>query len=342
MLLIFGLLIFVVAGIIIIATQFLPSITGRSQAAATPTPSIKTVNVVLVAQDIPVGSIITDDKLVMGPWPSTYDLPGLVLDKASIIGRRARVDLRRGEPVFSSQVAEAGTALSYTASAMSLKIDLGKVAIALPMDRLSSVAYAIAPDDHIMIIATLMFIDIDPGLQSDLPNSVLMVSINAEGNLTVQETKGGRIFEEDPLSNRLLATFYVPTESQRGRMTSFILVQDARVLHIGNADINQPVSQAKTEATPVPVITRPDIMVLQVSPEEMLAINFTIRIRGNITYAIRSAGDKEVFNIPSLDLKRMMEDFKIDLPAKMSYGTNPRVDVPYIPVLGNDIVVEAK
>jgi Flp pilus assembly protein CpaB len=348
MLLIFGLLIFVVAGVIIIATQFLPTLGGRGQPAATPTPSIKTINVVLVAQDISVGSVITDDKLVVGPWPSTYDLAGLVMDKADIIGRRARVDLRRGEPVFSSQVAEAGTPLSFTASELSLKVDYGKVAIALPIDRLSSVAYGISPNDHIMVMATLMFIDIDPGLQSDLPNSMLLVSMNAEGTLTVQETKGGRTFEEDPLTNSLLATYYVPTESQRGRMTSVILVQDARVVNVGNANtsetktVAQTTPQAKGEPTPVPVKTNPDIMVLQVSPEEALAINFTIRIRGNLTYAIRSAGDKEVFSIPSLDLKRMMEDFKIDLPAKLSYGTNPRVDTPYIPVLGNDIAVEAK
>jgi pilus assembly protein CpaB len=346
MLLIFGLLIFVVAGIIIIATQFLPTLTGRSQPAATPTPSLTMVNVVLVAQDISVGSIISDDKLVVGPWPSTYDLEGLVKDKASIIGRRAKTDLRRGEPIFSSQVAEAGTAVSYTASAMSLKIDPGKVAIALPIDRLSSVAYGINAGDHVMVIATLMFIDIDPGLQTELTNSILLVDKNNEGNIVFQEVKDGRLFEEAPLSDNFLATYYVPTEAQRARMTSIILVQNAMVLNVGNVKAStsssQQSSQTKTTATPVPVKTNPDIMIVQVSPEEALALNFTIRIRGNITYAIRSAGDTAVFNIPSLDLKRMMEDFKIDLPAKLSYGTNPRVDTPYIPVLGNDIAVEAK
>jgi pilus assembly protein CpaB len=270
----------------------------------------------------------------------------LVKDKASIIGRRAKTDLRRGEPIFSSQVAEAGTAVSYTASAMSLKIDPGKVAIALPIDRLSSVAYGINAGDHVMVIATLMFIDIDPGLQTELTNSILLVDKNNEGNIVFQEVKDGRLFEEAPLSDNFLATYYVPTEAQRARMTSIILVQNAMVLNVGNVKAStsssQQSSQTKTTATPVPVKTNPDIMIVQVSPEEALALNFTIRIRGNITYAIRSAGDTAVFNIPSLDLKRMMEDFKIDLPAKLSYGTNPRVDTPYIPVLGNDIAVEAK
>lgn len=348
MLLIFGLLIFVIAGVIILVTQLLPNLGSQSQGAITPTPAVRNINVVLVAQDISVGSVITEDKIVLGPWPSTYELEGLVTDKANIVGRRAKTDIRRGEPIFYSQVAETGTAIIYPASDLSLIINPNKVAIAVPISRLSSVAYGIRANDHIMIMATLMFIDIDPGLQSDLPNDMLLVHINNDNEIGFQKVTGGRIFKEEPLSNTLLATFYVPTEKQRGRMTSVILVQDARVLNVGNANaststlLSQPTQQAKGEATPVVTKQNPDIVIIEVSPEEALAINFTLRLNGDITYAIRSAGDTTIFNVPSLDIQRMMEDFNIVLPAKLSYGTNPRVDAPVIPRLGNDIVVEPK
>jgi Flp pilus assembly protein CpaB len=347
MMLIFGLLIFVVAGVIIIVTQVLPSTSGSQQGAATPTPSIRTIQVVLVAQDISVGSIITEDKIIEGPWPSTYDIQGLVTNKDNVIGRRAKTDLRRGEPIFSSQVAESGTAITYPATEISLRLNPGKVAIAVPISRLSSVAYAVGKNDHLMVMATLMFIDIDPGLQTDLPNDVLLVNINNEGNITASSMTGGRIFKEDPLSNTVLASFYVPNEKQRGRMSSVILVQDARVINVGNANasssslVTQPTPKPGAEATAVPT-TNPDIIIIEVSPDEALAINYVIRMNGDLTYAIRSAGDTEVFDIPSLDLKRLMEDFKIEIPAKLNYGTNPRVDKPYIPVLGNDVPVEAK
>jgi Flp pilus assembly protein CpaB len=348
MLLIFGLLIFVVAGAIIIITQVLPAAGGKAQAATTPTPAIRNINVVLVTQDISVGTAITADMVQVGPWPSTYDLANLVSDPANVIGRRAKTDLRRGEPIFSTQVAETGTAITYPASDLSLKINPKKVAIAVPIGRLSSVAYGITMNDHIMVMATLMFIEIDPGLQTIVPNDMILVNINAEGNIAFQQIPGGRTFKEDPLSNVVLASFYVPSEKQRGRMTSVILVQDARVINVGNANastasfIAQPTAKPNGEATPVPTKQNPDIIIIEVSPEEALAINYVLRMSGDITYAIRSAGDISTYDIPSLDLKRLMEVFKIDPPAKLTYGTNPRVDTPQIPVLGNDVVVQAK
>jgi Flp pilus assembly protein CpaB len=347
MLLIFGLLAFVVAGLIFIGSQFLPSLTGQSKTASTPTPAVTTMKVIFVAQDIPGGTVITQDSIIEGPWPSTYPLPGLVTDKSTVIGKRARIDLRRGEPVFSSQVVESGAAISDTYSPIALKLQNGRVAIAVPMSRLSGVAYAIGTGDHIMVLATLMFIDLDAGFQTDLPNNMLLVSIDNDNKLVFLEVKGGRIFKEEPLSNLLLATYYVPIENQRARMTSVILVQDARVLNVGNMETKtiiataQATGQPQTATASIPKANA-DILIVEVSPEEALAINFVLRLKGDITYAMRSAGDTTVFNIPSLDLKRLMETFKIDLPSKLSYGTSSRVDQPYIPVLGNDVAVEAR
>jgi Flp pilus assembly protein CpaB len=345
MVLILALLVFVVGGSIFIASQFLTG-GGGSHPASTSTPVITTINVVFVAQDIPGGTVITEDSVIVGPWPSTYPLPGMVTEKASIVGKRARIDLRRGEPVFETQVVSSGAAVSDVGSPIALKINPGKVAIAVPMSRLSGVAYAIGNGDHIMILATLMFIDIDPGLQTELPNNMLLVSINSNGEIVFIEVKGGRTFQEDPLSSLLLATFYVPREAQRGRMSSVILVQDARVLNVGNANYKAATPTTPQAAGQAPSVvtgtSTPDILIIEVTPEEALAINFILRIQGDITYALRSAGDTTVFNIPSLDLKGLMGNFKIDLPPKLSYGTNPRIDSPYIPVLGNDTAVQAR
>jgi Flp pilus assembly protein CpaB len=351
MFLILALLIFVVAGVVYIVFQYLPSLSSSGSSSKTPTPSITTMNIVFVAQDIPAGTLITEDSVTTGPWPSTYPLPGLVTDKTQVVGKRARIDLRRGEPVFSSQLAESGSTVSDTASAMALKIKPGKVAIAIPMSRLSGVAYGIGNGDHVMVIASFMFINLDANFQTDIPNHMLLAGIDADGKITFVEVTGGRIFKESPLSDVLLATYYVPIESQRPRLTSAILVQDARVLSVGNANKSTtpispvaatPAAGGATANTPTETLTPPDILVVEVSPEEALAINFLIRLRADLSYALRSAGDTTVFTIPSMDLKRLMDDFKIDLPPSLAYGTSPRIEQPYIPVLGNDIVVQAR
>jgi Flp pilus assembly protein CpaB len=350
MFLILALIIFVVAGVVYIVFQYLPSISSGGSSSRTPTPSITTINVVFVAQDIPGGSEITEDSVVTGPWPSTYPLPGLVTDKSKVVGKRARIDLRRGEPIFTSQVVESGAEVADTASATALKIKTGKVAIAVPMSRLSGVAYALGNGDHILVIASIMFINLDAGFQTDIPNHMLLASLDKDGKIIFVEVTGGRIFKESPLSDVLLATYYVPIEAQRPRLTTAILVQDARILNIGNANrsLTAAPAAATTPAagaqatTPTETLGTPDVLIIEVSPEEAVAINFLIRLRADLTYALRSAGDTTVFNIPSMDLKRLMDDFKIDLPPNLSYGTAPRVEQPFIPVLGNDVVVQVR
>jgi len=353
MILILALLIFVVAGVIYIVFQYLPSISSGGNAGKTPTPAVTTMNIVFVAQDIPAGTLITEDSVTTGPWPSPYPLPGLVTDKTQVVGKRARIDLRRGEPVFSSQLAESGANVSDTASVMALKIHPGKVAIAVPLSRLSGVAYGIGNGDHIMVVASFMFINLDANFQTDIPNHMLLCGLDKDSKLTCEEVNGGRIFKESPLSDALLATYFVPVEAQRPRMTSTILVQDARVLSVGNANSsgNTPApvvaatpaaTGAQASTTPAQASTSPDILVIEVTPEESVAINFLIRMRADLTYALRAAGDTTVFTIPSMDLKRLMDDFKIDLPPNLAYGNGPRVDTPFIPVLGNDVVVQVR
>jgi Flp pilus assembly protein CpaB len=338
MFLILALVIFVVAGVVYILFQF--GMPGTSK--PTPTPEVATYNIIFVAQDIPAGSTITEDSVVAGPWPRDFPLPGLVTDKSAVVGRRARIDLRRGEPIFSSQVVESSTAVSDTASATALKIKPGKVAIAVPMNRLSGVAYGIGNGDHIMIIVSLLYINLDAGFQTDVPNNILLVGIDAEGKVTYMQLQGGRIFKESPISDVFLATYYTPIEPQRARLVSAILVPDARVLSVGT------VSQAVRITTPAPgesanqpttVNATPDILVVEVTPEEALAINFVMRLYGDLTYALRSAGDTTAISVPSMDLKRLMDDFKIDLPPNLSYGTVPKIEAPFSYVLGNDVQV---
>jgi Flp pilus assembly protein CpaB len=342
MFLILALIVFVVAGVIYIVFQFGGLAGGGG--AKTPTPEVSTYNIVFIAQDIPAGTEITKDSLILGPWPRDLPLPGLVTDVAAVVGKRARIDLRRGEPVFSSQVVESSTLVSDTASATALKIKPGKVAIAVPMSRLSGVAYAIGNGDHIMIIASLLYINLDAGFQTDMPNNMLLVGIDTDGKVTFLQVQGGRIFKESPLSDVLLATYYSPIETQRPRLASAIVVTDARVLSVGT--VNPPPVAITTpvpgEATAPISAGIPDILVIEVTPQEALAISFIIRLRADLTYALRSAGDTSAISVPSMDLKRLMDDFKIDLPTNLSYGLVPRIDLPYIPVLGNDVPVEVR
>jgi hypothetical protein len=311
---------------------------------------VSTYNIIFIAQDIPAGSTITADSVIEGPWPEAFQLPGLVTSKAAVVGKRARIDLRRGEPIFATQVVETGAAVSDEGSLTALKIKSGKVAIAVPMDRLSGIAFSVGNGDHIAIIATMMFLNLDAGFQTDVPNKVVVIYRDPEGKLTYLEVLGGRSFKESPLSDQMLATYYIPIELQRPRMASSILVQDARVLNVGTYGEGAAAATTSTVAldgtTTAPaaaaVVSKPDILVIEVTPQEALAINFLIRIHADLTYMLRATGDTSAISVPSMDIKKLMDDFKIDLPPNLPYGSEPRIDMPFIPVLGNDVVVEPR
>jgi Flp pilus assembly protein CpaB len=346
MMLILALVILVVAGVIYIVFQ--SGLGGGSK--ATPTAEVSTYNIIFVAQDIPAGSTITTDSIIEGPWPEAYQLPGLVTDKSTVVGKRARIDLRRGEPIFTSQVVESGALVSAEGSLTALKITPGNVAIAVPMDRLSGVAYSVGNGDHIAIMATLMFLNLDPGFQTDLPNKRVLVYIDPEGKINYLEVEYGRSFSESPLSDYpgMLGTYYIPIEAQRPRMASAILVQDARVLNVGTYGAGAAAASTSTDAEEQPmttaaaVVSKPDILIIEVSPQEALAINYVIRLHADLTYMLRATGDTTDISIPSMDLSRLMEDFNIDEPPNLEIGPFPRVDLPYIPVLGNDAAVEPR
>ena len=51
-----------------------------------------------------------------------------------------------------------------------LFISPGMVAVSIPLPDLSSVSYAPQRGDHVNVIVTMLFVDLDPAWQTKLPN----------------------------------------------------------------------------------------------------------------------------------------------------------------------------
>ncbi len=84
-----------------------------------------------------------------------------------------------------------------------------------------------------------------PNFKPIFPITCSCAELTNNNKVTCDEVNGGRVFKESPLSDALLATYYVPMEAQRPRMTSSILVQDARVLSVGNANASSSVDSPR-------------------------------------------------------------------------------------------------
>ncbi|MDH5506404.1 MAG: SAF domain-containing protein [Anaerolineae bacterium] len=222
--------------------------------------------IVIVAQHIPRGGIVTEEALTTIAYPANEIITGMYLDVAEPVGLRARYDLQPGVPLMQGNLVGSSNELSATGSDWALLIPRGMVAIAIPVDRFSTVAYGLRDGDHVNVLATVLLTDIDPDFQTILPNTTSGVlqpgpnifytrDIDVQGNgngqsnliysdamrnIVAQAFSGGSIgiqgrTELDPVLNQPM--YIVPIERQRPRMVSQTLLQDIIVLHVGNFDI---------------------------------------------------------------------------------------------------------
>ncbi|MFH1635764.1 MAG: hypothetical protein ABIG63_17370, partial [Chloroflexota bacterium] len=278
-----------------------------------------------------------------------------------VVGRRAKFDLDSGILLTASMLVESAEQLSTAGSVAALLIPSGKVAVSIPITRLSSVSYAPRPGDHVSVIVTVMFVDVDSEFQTTLPNQVGGVSAPGGGG-----EEGGPVFitaqvmgasgnlgrtELDPLLNELM--YIVPSESQRARLVSQTLLPDVVVLQVGDfpledsekapEDVVASEESALVEPAPVtgeaPVsekIKPPDVITLIVSPQEAVTLNYLLYSGAELTLALRGIGDDTIATTEAATLQFLLDEYNISVPAKLPYGLNPRIDNLAPPELIND------
>ena len=329
-----------------------------------PEPVIETMEVVVVTQNTPRGTILNETLLATIEIPKNDAISGLFFsDMAAVVNRRAKFDLDSGIPLTASMLVDSADALSATGSLAALNIPRGQVAVSIPISRLSSVSYAPRPGDHVSVIVTMMLIDIDSEYQTRLPNEFYPVigpvtneetnvlTLNLGGSQEIGDTVysfQGRT-EMDPLLNELM--YILPQERQRPRLVSQILLADATVLRVGDFDLKDepeevPAGEGAEEAVepPVPegeetvqVQVPPDVITLIVSPQDAVTLNYLMVSKVQMTLALRATGDDTVFSTESATLQFILDEYNITLPAKLPYSLEPRLDNPHLPTLRNDV-----
>jgi len=112
-----------------------------NQATATP---LEMVNIVVAIQELPRGIRIPEQgAIAVRPWPASARPERAVTDPAQVIGRIARTDIGREQPIVDTLLVDDLTQIARTGSDAAGVIPDGKRAIAVPMDRLTGLAYGI-------------------------------------------------------------------------------------------------------------------------------------------------------------------------------------------------------
>jgi pilus assembly protein CpaB len=254
-----------------------------------------------------------------------------------VVGKRVRYPLNSGIILTTGLVSS-----TPVGSFASSQIPPGFVAISIPITRLTSVSYALQAGDHVSVIVALMLDDLDSNFQTKLPNLTGVVlapgplgekgagGTQATTNITAGTSPQGRT-ELDPTLNQPI--YVLPSEAQRPRVVSQILISDATVLGVGRftqAEATKaPTPQGgATTPTPTPAVsTDPDMITLIVTPQDSVTLNYILLQKGaKLNLVMRSASDTKVTKTEAVTLQFLVDQYAIPVPSKLPYGLEPRID----------------
>lgn len=316
--------------------------------APTPTP-IPLVKVVQALQNLPRGyrfpSTIQELENIVGyatlpeetvPFNAIKEQDG-GLEK--VLGMIARTDIFREQPILSTYLVKDLTNLANVGSDAAAVLPSDRVAVSLPMDRITSVAYGLQDGDHVDVIISMLFIDVDEVFQSITPNLVTLFTKTDQG-IQLQDGIGGRIDQSS------IGTVIVgPAERQRPRLVTQRTIQDALVVHVGEFPLDgkylgvlptpTPIpATAESDSggggnpTPVPTVTPippPNIVTLGVTPQYAVVLVWAIDAKLPVTLALRSVNDRSTQQTTPVTLDYMMQEFRIEVPARRDYSIEPAI-----------------
>jgi pilus assembly protein CpaB len=182
-------------------------------------------------------------------------------------------------------------------------IEPGFLAISIPIDEMSSVSYGVQPGDHIDVLMTFFFIDVDQELQIIEPVCP-PICPGAEGQVEGTITQ------------------------QRPRLVSQLILQDIRVLGVGRwekEEVLTPEQQAQQEEQQQQQQGEPQVEALpryvtvMVTPQDALVLKLAREYGASIDLAVRAQDDLQPFATQQVTLDYIMARFGLSLPAKQPY-----------------------
>jgi pilus assembly protein CpaB len=134
-----------------------------------------------------------------------------------------------------------------------------------------------------------------------------------------------------------------------------MIMQNIQVLHTGTFALPGEVTNDQTNVSgagaatptplpanqvqPTPVVVRPDIITLMVSPQDAVTLTYLIYSGAKINLTLRNPNDQTPISQPdAATLEYLLTQYSIPVPAKLPYSLQPRLDDLQVTPLPNDVV----
>jgi Flp pilus assembly protein CpaB len=173
-------------------------------------------------------------------------------------------------------------------------VEPGLVAVAFPVNELSSVSYGIRPGDHIDVLMTFFFTDIDQETQIAEP---LCAPFCPDG--VTQAALG----------------------AQLPRPAAQLTLQDIQVLGVGRwaQALTPEQEQAQAESGEPVAVELPQYITVMVTPQDALVLKLARELEAKIELAVRSEDDAQQFTTQQVTLDYILARFGVSLPTKQPF-----------------------
>lgn len=275
LLLIIGILLAVVAGLAVFRLL-------QQQPQTAEPPPVTTRKVAVAVQDVVYGTIIDPAAVEMRDWPIDTAPADAVANTADLSGKYAKTAIFAGQVMQSKMLATAQE-LAQGDGPASLLVPVGFVAYPFPIGELSGVSYAPKSGDHVDILITFSFVEVDRQTQSPLP-----LDRGMQG-----EINGVQI----------------------PRLVSQLTLQNIEVLRVGSWYV-PPTPETEQEQQPgtAPVELPPSVVTLLMSQQDALVLQFAKEAEATVEFALRNPNDTTEVTTQSVTLDYMIARFNITIP----------------------------
>ena len=327
----------ILLGIVLLLLAILAFVLLSQAPGATPTPTpegptpepteeIRRVKIVVAEQNIPRGRAITEDTVTLVDWPESNLPPGTFDNLEDVYNLIARTDILFNQPLMEVMLTNDRAQLTARGSDAALLIPNDKRAVALPIDQLASVGYALQPGDHVDVLVSLWLVDADRDGQyaaylfnRNLSDELIAAGLNPESAVqkAIQLTSG---------ANKPFP-----------RLSSQLILQDVEVLSVGEWREPTPLPRftpgapepsptptvpAVPGATVTPLPPKPDMVVLIVTPQQALILQWLRERDAILDLALRGASDRAPVDTTTVTLQYLFDNFNVTLPPKLDFAVN--------------------
>jgi Flp pilus assembly protein CpaB len=308
-----------------------------AEPTATVDPNIRMVEVVVSLQTVPRGWLMTEAELTTDMRPATDVTSNMILQVEDAVGLYARHEIYQGETLTADSLSRDPTLEGSDYFGPSSLIPSGWVAMAVPMDRLNSIAYAYLPGDTVDIMLSFTLNQLDQEFQTLLSNSAtfyLQQSTTTEAGTTTTSN----VFVIDPygrfetLPSGDLAHI-APSDSVQRPVPVSVILQNARIVQVGEyyppvppipptptPDPDEPTPTPGGGPPPTPTPPPPEVVLIALPPQQQLFLKYAVETTADIDFALRSSSDGQLYSVQQVDAAYLLEQFGIQVPPNSEFA----------------------